>query len=189
MMNIAHIEEHSFIYGPGCRFVIWVQGCSIRCKGCWNQEMWNFENNLILSVIDVLDKIEVERTFIEGITVLGGEPLDQYKEVFKLLSECQKRGLSTMLFTGYELSEISEKNMTPILEISDILITGRYEQAQRTLNHQWIGSTNQQIHFLSERYADYQIDNANYVELTLNKNGQWTILGFPKQIKEIAILK
>jgi anaerobic ribonucleoside-triphosphate reductase activating protein len=179
IMNIAHIEEQSFIYGPGCRFVVWVQGCSIRCKGCWNREMWSFENNIILSVNDLVHKIRDELDFIEGITLLGGEPLDQFAEILELLQKCRELGLTTMLFTGYEMEEINDKGISVILDFTDILITGRYEESKRTINRQWIGSTNQQIHFLTKRYKDFQIENANYVELTLEENGKCTILGFP----------
>lgn len=178
-MNIAHIEKHSFIYGPHCRFVVWVQGCSIRCKGCWNQDMWAFEERTILSVPELLLQIENEKGFIEGITLLGGEPLDQFEEVRELLSQCARRGLGTMLFTGYEPDEIQAKQMTSIWECTDILVTGRYDKSKRTTNHQWIGSTNQQIHFLSERYADFDIENNNYVEITINPDGSTTVLGFP----------
>lgn len=179
-MNIAHLEEHSFIYGPRCRFVIWVQGCSIRCKGCWNKEMWAFEDRIILSVKDLLLKIKNEKELIEGITLLGGEPLDQFDEVYELLVECRKLGLSTMLFTGYEMTEIIEKQMLSLLDNLDILITGRYDKTKRTMNHQWIGSTNQEIHFLTDRYADYQIENNNYTEITINEDASLTILGFPQ---------
>ncbi len=178
-MNIAHIEEHSFIYGPGCRFVIWVQGCSIRCRGCWNKEMWSFENKTILFIQELLCKIKSEINYIEGITLLGGEPLDQFDEVLELLIECRKLGLTTMLFTGYEMFEIEAKQMTSILENLDILITGRYDKTKRTLSHQWIGSTNQEIHFLTDRYANYEIENNNYTEITINEDGSTTILGFP----------
>lgn len=181
-MNIAHIEEHSFIYGPNCRFVIWVQGCSIRCKGCWNTEMWAFEDKIILSVQDLLRKIENEKELIDGITLLGGEPLDQFDEVSELLVECRKFGLSTMLFTGYEMTEITENHNTSILDNLDILIIGRYDKTKRTINHQWIGSTNQEIHFLTDRYADYDIENNNYTEITINADGSTTILGFPDKV-------
>lgn len=181
-MNIAHIEEHSFIYGPKCRFVIWVQGCSIHCKGCWNKEMWTFDKKSTLSVKDLIYKIENEKEIIDGITLLGGEPLDQFIEISELLIECRKLGLSTMLFTGYEMTEISEKQMTLILENIDILITGRYDMTKRTTNHQWIGSTNQEIHFLTDRYADFEIENNNYAEITINTDGSTTILGFPDKI-------
>lgn len=158
-MNIAHIEEHSFIYGPGCRFVIWVQGCSIRCRGCWNKEMWSFNTKNEFSVSEITDRIRNLNKTIEGITLLGGEPIDQFKEVTELLIECKKIGLSTILFTGYEMSEIAEKEMTSILILTDILITGRYDETKRTMNHQWIGSTNQEIHFLTKRYSKFEIVN------------------------------
>jgi anaerobic ribonucleoside-triphosphate reductase activating protein len=181
-MNIAHIEDHSFIYGPGCRFVIWVQGCSIRCKGCWNKEMWSFKTKNEISVLELMNRISNEVSTIEGITVLGGEPLDQFDEILELLKHCKNIQLSTMLFTGYEMTEIAEKQMTSILDNLDILITGRYDKTKRTLNHQWIGSTNQEIHFLTDRYAEYKIENNNYTEITINADGSTTILGFPDKI-------
>lgn len=180
-MNIAHIEEHSFIYGPNCRFVIWVQGCSIRCKGCWNIEMWAFEDKIILSVQDLLRKIDNEKEFIDGITLIGGEPLDQFEEVTELLIECRKLGLSTMLFTGYEMKEIAENQMTSILDNLDILITGRYDKKKRTMNHQWIGSTNQEIHYLTAQYNNYTNLNTNYVEISIDNFGKMEILGFPDE--------
>jgi anaerobic ribonucleoside-triphosphate reductase activating protein len=180
-MNIAHIEEHSFIYGPGCRFVIWVQGCSIHCKGCWNKEMWSFKEKNTISVNELIVKIKNEQEVIEGITLLGGEPLDQFEEILQLLSECQKVGLSTMVFTGYEMSEISNNEMVGIFDRTDILITGRYVQSKRTLNHQWIGSTNQEIHFLTDRYSSFVQNDSNYVEVSIDEIGNIIILGFPDE--------
>jgi anaerobic ribonucleoside-triphosphate reductase activating protein len=170
-MNIAHIEEQSFIYGPGCRFVIWTQGCSIHCKGCWNRVMWDFAPKLETAVPCLFEKICRYKDNIEGITLLGGEPLDQYEETLSLLKLCRAAGLSAMLFTGYETHEIQEKGMSGVTENLDILITGRYEEQNRTLYHQWIGSTNQQIHFLTDRYAGYTLENKNYTELSINEDG------------------
>lgn len=178
-MNIAHIEPQSFIYGPGCRFVIWVQGCSIHCKGCWNQKMWSFDIKKEYSLSELIKMILSEK--IEGVTILGGEPLDQFDEVFLLCKECQNYGFSTMVFTGYELEEIEKSEKSIIKSVTDILITGRYDEKLRTIDNQWIGSTNQQILFLSERYADYKIKNANYMEISIEKDGRCTILGFPDE--------
>jgi len=180
-MNIAHIEEQSFIYGPGCRSVIWVQGCSIHCKGCWNKDMWGFNPKYIFTIPQLVEKIQREIPHIEGITLLGGEPLDQFQETFELLTACKKLNLTTMVFTGYEMNEIHEKNMSSLLEVCDILITGRYVEALRTTHHQWIGSTNQEIHFLTDRYKDYAIRNANYVEVSIDEMGKIQILGFPDE--------
>jgi anaerobic ribonucleoside-triphosphate reductase activating protein len=180
-VNIAHIEEQSSIYGPGCRFVIWTQGCSIRCKGCWNEAMWNFAPKLELSASQLFDKITRYKDRIEGVTILGGEPLDQYDETLSLLQLCVKAGLSTMLFTGYDIQEITEKSMEEITKNLDILITGRYEETKRTLRHQWIGSTNQEIHFLSDRYKRYSLKNMNYTEVSIDEDGSITVLGFPDE--------
>ena len=177
-MNIAHIESQSFIYGPGCRFVIWVQGCSIHCKGCWNTQMWCFDKNQELSVERLFDMIVEEN--VEGITILGGEPLDQFEEVYKLCEICKSCGFSVMIFTGYELFEIDQTEKQKIKSVSDILIVGRYMQEYRTLERQWIGSTNQEILFLSDRYRNYKLENGNYIEVDIDENGKSTILGFPK---------
>jgi anaerobic ribonucleoside-triphosphate reductase activating protein len=142
--------------------------------------MWDFSPKKELSVSELFGQITVLGNKIEGITLLGGEPLDQYEETFMLLRLCKNAGLSAMLFTGYELQEMAEKGISDIQKILDILITGRYEEDKRTLQHQWIGSTNQKIHFLSERYADYNIKNGNYLEISIEEDGSLTILGFPK---------
>ncbi len=178
-MNIAHIEPYSFIYGPGCRTVLWTQGCSIQCKGCWNTQMWSFEPKMQYSIHELLSQILENKPHIEGITLLGGEPLDQYQDTLELCQKTQENGLSVMLFTGYEMNEIEEKNMQDILLCTDILITGRYDLTKRTLQHQWIGSTNQEIHFLTEKYSQYNVQNNNYVEITLTDTGALNILGFP----------
>ena len=177
-MNIAHIEEISYIYGPGTRFVIWVQGCSIRCKGCWNREMWSFEKRSEYTIEELLNMIRFQGNAIEGITILGGEPLDQFCEVHALCLECQHIGLSTMVFTGYELFEIDNSEKSKIKSVTDILIVGRYDESKRTLYNQWIGSTNQQVLFLTKRYNN-NIKNKNYVEVNIDENGALTLLGFP----------
>jgi anaerobic ribonucleoside-triphosphate reductase activating protein len=178
-MNIAHIEPQSYIYGPGCRFVIWTQGCSIRCKGCWNHAMWDFAPKLEMTARQLFNNISQCQDTIEGVTLLGGEPLDQYDETLALLRLCSDSGLSAMLFTGYEMFTIKEKGMGELFKYVDILITGPYEEKNRTLQHQWIGSTNQQIHFISDRYKNYKMRNTNYMELTIAEDGSITVMGFP----------
>jgi len=178
-MNIAHIENRSFIYGPGCRFVIWTQGCSIRCAGCWNYDMWGFEPNIVMPVDKLLERIIAEKHSIEGITLLGGEPLDQAEECVELLRLCRAQDLTTMLFTGYEFEELEKKADGGLLELCDILITGRYDETKRTVNHQWIGSTNQEIRFLTDAYRGYELKNANYMEIDIEDDGRITTLGFP----------
>lgn len=142
--------------------------------------MWSFEKKSDISVQELLMEIAAEQ--VEGITILGGEPLDQLDEVCALCIECQKRGLSTMVFTGYELFEIDSSKKNIIKSVTDILIVGRYDERLRTLDNQWIGSTNQQIMFLSNRYSSYKIDNGNFIEVNIEDDGKCTFLGFPDEL-------
>jgi anaerobic ribonucleoside-triphosphate reductase activating protein len=142
--------------------------------------MWDFSPKNEIAVSKLFDQITALGNKIEGITLLGGEPLDQYEETLLLLRLCKNAGLSAMLFTGYELQEMTEKGIADIQKILDILITGKYEEDKRTLHHQWIGSTNQQIHFLSDRYAGYNIKDGNYLEISIDEDGSLTVLGFPR---------
>jgi len=143
--------------------------------------MWDFTGGHEIAVSDILDQIIAMGAKIDGITLLGGEPLDQYEEVLLLLQLCAKTGLSTMLFTGYELWEVEENGMSDMLRYLDILITGRYKESERTLRHQWIGSINQGVYFLTSRYSEKDMVNGNYMEITVAEDGSLTVLGFPPE--------
>lgn len=180
-MNIAHIEANSFIYGPGCRFVIWVQGCSLHCKGCWNKDMWAFGVAQEFSLDEILSMIKSHLNQIEGVTILGGEPLDQYSEVLELSKQIKSLDLTLMIFTGYEDVELTNVRYSEIFDFTDILITGRYIEDLRNIEQQWIGSTNQKIHFLTNKYDESVIENGNYLEISIDEFGKETILGFPDE--------
>lgn len=141
--------------------------------------MWSFKPKRELSTTDLFELIQLQGDSIEGITLLGGEPLDQFEEVSELFQLCKTVGISTMLFTGYEPEEIREKQMVEILNYTDILITGRYQERLRTINRQWIGSTNQEIQFLSDRYRNYELKDSNYVEISIDDFGKVEVFGFP----------
>jgi len=187
-MNIAHIETNSFIYGPGCRFVIWVQGCSLHCKGCWNKDMWAFGKATEYSLDEIMSLIKSHLSQIEGVTILGGEPFDQYSELLQLSKQIKYLNLTLMIFTGYEDEELFNGLYYDIFDLADILITGRYVEELRNIDQQWIGSTNQKIHFLTNKYDASIIENGNYLEISIDEFGKETILGFPEKevIKEIS---
>ncbi len=180
-MNISHLEEYSFIYGPGCRYIIWVQGCSIKCKGCWNKEMWSFKQKNDITIDQLLDKILKEKEFVEGITILGGEPFDQYSELLQLLILLQKEDLSVIVYTGYEKEELIAQQYTAAFKHIDILISGRYDENFRTLQAGLIGSSNQKINFLSNKYNLSNLTATNEVEISINPSGKINIYGYPDE--------
>jgi anaerobic ribonucleoside-triphosphate reductase activating protein len=176
-MNIAHIEEQSLIYGPGIRFVIWVQGCSIHCKGCWNKDMWSFRTKSEYSIDALISKI-IETKDIEGVTILGGEPFDQYDECLNLVKQIREIDLSIILYTGYEIGELKEKKETEILKYIDILISGRFIENLKTMQGGLKGSSNQEIHFLTNNYSNIDLSDTNESEISIDNNGQIIIYGY-----------
>jgi anaerobic ribonucleoside-triphosphate reductase activating protein len=178
-MNIAHIEEHSFIYGPGCRFVIWSQGCSIRCNGCWNKEMWNFEIKNEISANELFELIVKEKKLIEGVTILGGEPFDQYEELLILVKLIRETELNIIIYTGYTQNELVDKKNTEIFNYLDILISEKYDKSLRITNGGLIGSSNQRITFLTDKYSQNDLPTTNEIEVSIDSMGTVTTFGYP----------
>jgi len=195
ILNIAEIEEKSRIYGPGTRFVIWVQGCSLRCPGCWNVDMQPFTPKNLFTVEQVLEKI-LKTKGIEGITLLGGEPLHQSDSLLNLVEKVKENGLSVMLYTGYDLEEIKDKSSLRLINISDIIIPGRYIYSKRSTYLRWRGSTNQKIIFNNKKYKKiYKKEvEENQVEIHIKENGEINLIGYPdnelkEEIKNVGLSK
>ena len=179
-IRVHDIVPHSEIYGPGIRWVIWVQGCTLACEGCWNKETWSQRKGELRSVQCLLEELS-EVQGIEGITILGGEPLQQAEPVLTLIEGAGKLGLTVMLYTGYEFHEMNEV-MKACYFASDIAITGRYIAEQRDLGLLWRGSSNQLIESPTGRYADQEITEAQEVEVLIDHDtGQVTMLGYPDE--------
>jgi len=182
MLNLHSIEPISEIYGPSKRFVIWTQGCSLNCKGCWNKETWSFKDNLLYSPDDLLDLILKYKNEIEGITILGGEPLFQKEDLLKFVKLIKKKtNLTIMLYTGFEKNEFTIKDKE-IISYIDILIAGRYIDEERSIFLTWRGSQNQKIEFITNKYTEKDIPKpSNMLEIDINEDGSVKLMGYPDQ--------
>lgn len=180
---IANKLRETEAEGPGKRFAIWVQGCSIRCKGCCNPEMLSFKGGTIISIDELLKEIKESKN-IEGISILGGEPFSQAVGCAKLASEVKELGLSVVIFTGYTLEYLRESDVIGVRELidsSDLIIDGSYELDKPDKMRRFVGSTNQRMHFLSNRYneTDSIFYKSRTIEIRYSKN-KVTVNGWPK---------
>jgi anaerobic ribonucleoside-triphosphate reductase activating protein len=178
--NISHIEPATHIYGPGRRFAVWLQGCSLACKGCWNKEMWSFKANELLDRKNLLAKILAGQD-IEGVTLLGGEPLEQTENTLWLIQEIKRlTSLTVMLYTGYTKLELEHKPLwTTIEDNVDLLVTGRYQEEDRNTNNQWYGSENQELIYPVKSRIDQRSQPINEVEVIIEPSGEVRVLGYP----------
>lgn len=172
--NVAHIEYDCSIYGPGMRTVIWFQGCSIRCEGCWNKEMWSNEPIMEIDREELL--LLIEKTGNKGITFLGGEPLDQCSNLLWFVRKLKEKSFNIMLYSGYEPEEIEmDDDKKSVCDLSDILVLGRYHQSERDINLLWRGSRNQKI----ITKVPIEIEERNEVEIQIDEDGQVVCMGYP----------
>src|SRR5579872_4081809 len=106
-LQVAQIVPATEAEGPGVRFALWFQGCPLRCPGCCNPEMLSFEGGERLSIAEVVARVDeaVRQHGIEGVTLLGGEPLAHAAGAVVLARALRQRGLTLMIFTGYTLDE------------------------------------------------------------------------------------
>ena len=187
LLSVAQIVPCTEAEGPGRRFALWFQGCPLRCPGCCNPEMLPFAGGNQRTLAEVVEQIvrAREENAVEGVTLLGGEPL-AHAEVAAILAKAARGlGLSVMVFTGYTLAEaraLPDPAVADLLAHTDILVDGRYVRELPEARRRWIGSGNQQIHFLTDRYRadDPCWEMPNTLEIRL-VNGDVTVNGFPAE--------
>lgn len=152
-MQIARFEAKTAVEGPGERSALWLQGCSLKCPDCCNPEMQQFGIGMTCSVEETADRILQARA--EGLTLLGGEPLDQAEELLRLLQLLRQNDYcGIIMFSGYTWAEIEADSVRKsVAGLCDLVIAGRFERRLSPGGRRWIGSDNQTLHFISDYYA------------------------------------
>ncbi len=177
--RVHGLEPRSRANGPGARFVIWLQGCTLGCAGCFNPATHPHAGGTLRPVADLLDEIKeaAERYGIEGLTLSGGEPMQQAAAAAALLAGARALGLSTLVFSGYTREEIAELPDGPAALASlDVLVDGRYRSTER-LGEGLRGSANQRILLLSARYTLADVEATPVAEIRIGKDGELVLTG------------
>lgn len=144
-IRIAGIVEESIVDGPGIRMVVFTQGCKHNCKGCHNPESHSFTGGYLMDIEEVLEEIK-SNPLLDGITLSGGEPFEQWQACSELAKGVKELGLSVVSYTGYTFEEILKVDgFRKLLLQTDTLIDGKYEDEEKSLLLQFRGSKNQRI--------------------------------------------
>ena len=173
MIRVHAIEPRSRANGPGARTVVWMQGCTLGCAGCFNPAT-HAGGGTPMSVDDVMSHVPAD---IQGLSLSGGEPLQQAAAIVPLLDAARARGMSTLEFSGYTQDEIAVLPSGPdVLARLDVLIDGRYVVAQR-LAIGFRGSANQHIVLLTNRYALAEVEATPTAEVRISPTGDVILTG------------
>jgi anaerobic ribonucleoside-triphosphate reductase activating protein len=148
LLRVNQILENSRVQGPGERFTVWVQGCTLHCEGCINQDTWAFDTGMLYSTDDLSKQILESKS--QGLTITGGEPLDQIDSVFDLCSKIFPYK-NIFLCSGYSYEIIKrDSDKRRILTAIDLLCSGPFDYKQ-VCKSQWKGSNNQEIIYFTDR--------------------------------------
>jgi anaerobic ribonucleoside-triphosphate reductase activating protein len=184
-VRVAQIVECTEAEGPGRRIALWFQGCPLRCPGCCNPEMLPFDggDEMPIDVVAECMRHSRDEHGIEGISLVGGEPFAHASGAGELARAARELSLSVMVYSGYTLGELqtmSEPAVAELLTFIDVLVDGPYLRDQPEPRRRWVGSVNQRVHFLTNRYSpsDPCWSRTNTLEIRL-RGGEISVNGFP----------
>ena len=122
---IHSLESFGTVDGPGVRFVVFFQGCPMRCLYCHNPDSWAIHGGTEMEAQDILDKMLRNLPFYEtgGITVTGGEPLLQLDFLIELFTLAKKKGIHTTLDTsGILFDKSNTERYDSLMEVCDLVM-------------------------------------------------------------------
>jgi anaerobic ribonucleoside-triphosphate reductase activating protein len=181
-INVAASLRLSKALGPGNRAVLWVMGCDQRCRGCLSPEWQSHEPAHWVDIETLTHELLIDNPAVRGITISGGEPMLQATETAAMLRDArQYRDFDVLVYSGYTLEQLLASSMPGVqdfLQEIDVLIDGSYRQDLAVKGHLF-GSSNQRIHFLSNRIKPQEIKTWEHrLELHVT-NGQAMMVGIP----------
>jgi anaerobic ribonucleoside-triphosphate reductase activating protein len=178
-LNVARVLCPTRVNGPGARAAVWVQGCTLRCRGCFNPETHAHEARQLLDPRRLGESLAGEG--VEGLTLLGGEPFQQAAASAALAEAARAGGLSVITYSGYAWSYLRDcrhPDVRRLVAASDVLVTGPWVEGLREPRPSLRGSTNQEFVLLTDRYrrADLDLDaEATAIEVRVGADGLvWT---------------
>lgn len=164
-MNYADIKQYDVANGPGVRVSLFVSGCRHYCKNCFNQVAWDFNYGHPFTG-EIIDKIMeyLKPSYVKGLTLLGGEPLERVNQQGLLPLLRKVRSVypekSIWCFTGFDYDKDVIGNMyenweetKELLSLIDVLVDGKFEEDKKDLSLRFKGSSNQRTILVPESLA------------------------------------
>lgn len=173
--NIHSIETCGTVDGPGIRFVIFMQGCPLRCQYCHNPDTWQTDTNKLITVDEIMQKYDGVKEFVQsgGITVTGGEPLLQIDFVTELFKVAKAHGIHTALDTsGITFNPENTENINNLLKYTDLVLLD-IKHINDEEHKKLTGASNKNIlafaQYLSEKQIPVWIRHVVVKDITLNE--------------------
>ena len=178
-LNLAAFLPHSRANGPGLRSALWVQGCSLRCDGCFNPDFQPFDGGYKSTVEEVIALL-LAQADTEGVSFSGGEPFTQAEALAEVAEAVRAAGKGVMIFTGFEAAALKanrNSSVQRLLAAADLLAAGSYRR-DLPLSHPLLASSNQELVYLTARYRGAEL-GPRRSEFRIGVDGGVSVTGFP----------
>ncbi len=191
--NIHSIETCGTVDGPGVRFVVFMQGCPMRCLYCHNPDTWDTKDNKILSISQIYRKYEGVKEFCKGgLTVTGGEPLLQINFVIELFKEFKLHNIHTALDTsGVLFNYDSIDKFNNLIKYTDLVLLD-IKHIDENEHKKLTGHSNKNIlefaQYLSDNNIPMWIRHVLVPDITFNKDYLLRLGKFLKKLNSIKAL-
>lgn len=146
-IRIAGTVNDSIVDGPGLRFTVFVQGCSHHCPGCHNPQTHDPNGGKETDTETLIAQMK-KNPLLSGLTLSGGEPMEQPEACYELAKAAHKMGLNVWCYTGYTWEALMLENdpaRMVLLHEADVLVDGPFVLAWKSLEIPWRGSRNQRV--------------------------------------------
>ena len=149
-MRVQKITYPDVNNGLGCRVTLWVSGCKQHCKGCHNKGLWSFLAGKLFDDNYKSELFKILRLpYIKGLTLSGGDPIDNVNDVTTLVEEVRKEfgdSKDIWLYTGHRIEEFdSDSKGMYLISLCDIVVDGPFIEELKDLTLPFRGSSNQRI--------------------------------------------
>ena len=184
-IRLSELRYPVVTLGPGRRLGVWFQGCHLACPGCMSTDTWDPDAVDAQPVDEVVDRCRaLVDDELSGITISGGEPFEQPDALAAVVPALREAFAAhdpdLLVYSGFEL-EVLRHRHAPVLDLIDVVITGRYLVEQPT-TAPWRGSANQQLIVLNDRvlprYTQTGTERAG-LQVTV-ADGRFTLTGVPR---------
>ena len=153
-MRIAGIVRDSIVDGIGIRDVIFFQGCAHKCKGCHNKQTWNYDGGFERTTASIIKELSNSSN---DITISGGEPLDQFDSLIRLLEVIRKfTNKRVWLYTGHTVV-LGKHLYQQLAQYVDVIVDGKFIEELKDSNLRFRGSSNQRLIDLPKSVKEQKI--------------------------------
>lgn len=161
--RIHSIETSGMVDGPGIRFVIFTQGCPLRCQFCHNPDTWDKSGGKLVSVDQLMEEIKKYLPYMKysngGVTVSGGEPLLQIGFLIALFTECKKLGIHTTIDSSggsYSINPTFQEKLRKLLKVTDLVLLD-LKQVNDRKHRTLTGVSNKHIKQFAKQLSDENV--------------------------------